>query len=273
LGGGVSYSALAAARLGVRVRALIGVDRDAAEAAEIELLRAAGVEVMLHPLASGPVFDNRSTADGRRQLALAASDLMPAQALPDAWRSVDAALIAPVAGELADEWSLAFEPATFVAVAAQGLLRRLQPGKDVVALPLEPRPLLERADVVALSPEDVAAGAPPVREWLRPGQQLLLTHGRRGALALSVTHAGFAGRYVPALPAREAIDATGAGDTFIAAWLAARLLVGDGWRPLAVAAAMSSLAVTGVGLKDMPTARDVCGELLTLRGSLAGGGT
>jgi sugar/nucleoside kinase (ribokinase family) len=269
----VSYSALAAARLGVRVRALMGVDQAAAKAAEIELLRDAGVEVVLHRLASGPVFDNRSTADGRRQLALSASDYVPADALPDGWQTPDAALLAPVAGELADDWSRAFAPATFVAVAAQGLLRRLEPGKDVRPVALESGPLLDRADALAMSPEDVVAGAPPIRDWLRPGQQLLLTHGRRGALTLSMTSAGLSGRHAPALPVREAIDATGAGDTFIAAWLAARLLVGDGWRPLAVASAMASLAVTRVGLEAVPTAHDVCRELVRLRGSSAGGGT
>src|SRR6187401_1078831 len=66
LGGGVTYSAMAAAGVGVRVRALIGVDAVAATASELDTLRAAGIDVLLVPLESGPIFDNRRTPSGRQ---------------------------------------------------------------------------------------------------------------------------------------------------------------------------------------------------------------
>jgi sugar/nucleoside kinase (ribokinase family) len=94
---------------------------------------------------------------------------------------------------------------------------------------------------------------------------VLVTHGKRGSLHLVRAENGLEGHYMPPLPRRKATDPTGAGDTFVAAWLAARLLVGDGWRPQAVAAAMSSLAVLTTSLADMPTASDVCRELVRLR--------
>jgi sugar/nucleoside kinase (ribokinase family) len=268
LGGGVTYSAMAAARLGVRVRALVGVDAQAAAATELDTLRAAGVEVHLVRLESGPVFDNRGTPSGRQQFAVAASDPLAVTELPDSWRSPDAALLAPVAGELAEEWSMAFAPATFVTLAAQGLLRRLHAGKEVIRLAFEHGPIIHRADAVALSQEDVAAGAPPIRDWTRPGQLVLITHGKRGSVALVRGEgASLSGRFMPPLPRRKAVDPTGAGDTFIAAWLAARMLVGDGWRPQAVASAMSSLAVLTTSLSDMPTSGDLCRELVKLRDS------
>ena len=182
IGGGVTYSAIAAARLPIRVRALIGIDDTAANAHEIASIRAAGVEVSLVPLASGPIFDNRRTPAGRVQYALAASDRLTVASLPPAWRSPDAALLAPVAGELSEEWSTAFAPATFVTLAAQGLLRRLDPGQEVVRLAFEHGPVIHRADAIALSPEDIVAGAPPIRDWTRPGQTVLVTHGKRGSL-------------------------------------------------------------------------------------------
>ena len=83
LGGGVTYAAMTAARLGLKVSALIGVDSQAATAAELDVLREAGAQVVLVPLASGPVFDNRQTPAGRVQYAVAASDMMPAAALPN----------------------------------------------------------------------------------------------------------------------------------------------------------------------------------------------
>ncbi len=146
-------------------------------------------------------------------------------------------------------------------------MRRLHPGKEVVRLAFEHGPVIHRADAIALSREDVAAGAPPIRDWTRPGQHVLVTHGKRGSLALTRTDTGLRGRFTPPLPMRKAIDPTGAGDTFIAAWLAARMLVGDGWRPLVVASVMSSLAVLSTSLADMPTQADLCRELVTLRDS------
>ena len=47
LGGAVTYGALTLGRLGFRVRALVGVDREAASARELDLLRAAGVVITL----------------------------------------------------------------------------------------------------------------------------------------------------------------------------------------------------------------------------------
>jgi sugar/nucleoside kinase (ribokinase family) len=265
LGGGVTYSAIAAARLPVRVRALIGVDETAATATELDAIRDAGVDVRLVHLASGPVFDNRRTPAGRQQFAVAASDKVPVSALPADWRAPDAALLAPVAGELSEEWSAAFAPATFVTLAAQGLLRRLHAGKEVVRLAFEHGPVIHRADAIALSREDVAEGAPPIREWTRPGQTVLITHGRRGSVALTRTRTGLTGHFMPPLPPRKALDPTGAGDTFVAAWLAARMVVGDGWRAQAVASAMSSLVVLSTSMHATPTTADLCRALAELK--------
>ena len=70
---------------------------------------------------------------------------------------------------------------------------------------------------------------------------------------------------MPPLPRRVAIDATGAGDTFLATYVAIRSLIGGGWRALAVASAMGSLAVERRSLADTPTRRDLCDALIRLR--------
>src|SRR3954451_24431991 len=53
LGGGVTYAALTTARLGLRTAALIGVDDEGATADELDLLRSAGVELVLERLPPG----------------------------------------------------------------------------------------------------------------------------------------------------------------------------------------------------------------------------
>ena len=86
--------------------------------------------------------------------------------LPADWRSPSAAILAPVAGELGDDWANAFSAETVVAVGVQGLVRELTAGGAVRALPLRRTALIERAQMLQLSAEDVAGGAPPLAELL-----------------------------------------------------------------------------------------------------------
>ena len=266
LGGTVTYSSLVAARLGLDVRALVGVDREAATAHDLDILRSAGVEVELVPLEHGPVFHNRQTETGRQQHAMDVSDQLPVDALPTAWRSPTAALLGPVAAELGPEWAGAFGQPVLFALAAQGVVRLLTVGAPVEAMSLHRGPLIERADVILISAEDILAGSEPLRELLRPGQALLVTNGESGAVAIRRDASGISGRHAPSLPPRQVVDTTGAGDTFLAAWLAARLLTGmDDWRALAVASAVASLSVERGTLDETPTLADLCEVLVRQR--------
>lgn len=279
LGGTVVYAAFAAARIGVSVRALIGVDLDTVTADELQLLAAAGVEIALVGLAQGPVFDNRETEAGRVQHAFASSEPIPASGLPDAWRESDAVVLGPVAGELDDDWAAALPATTFVALGWQGLLREMQPGQPVKRLPLRGSKLVERADALLLSSEDAAGSTARIRELLRDGQQLVVTYGRRGAMHFQRTAGDVHARYLPAIPTQQQRDTTGVGDVFLGAWIATRLLTAApdpgkpgatganaATRPLAVAAAMGSLAASShAGLAHVPSRSDLCELLVRLR--------
>ena len=105
LGGGVSYSALTTARLGLPTAAIVGVDTEASTAAELDLLREAGVDVHLVLLEHGPVFVNIERPEGRLQLCGDHSDPIPVAAVPDAWRSAPGWILAPVAAELPPAWA------------------------------------------------------------------------------------------------------------------------------------------------------------------------
>ena len=87
LGGGVSYSALTTARLGLRTGAIVGVDAEAADAHELDLLRDAGVDVRLVRLGNGPVFVNIERPEGRLQLVRSRSEPVPVTAVPPGWRA------------------------------------------------------------------------------------------------------------------------------------------------------------------------------------------
>jgi sugar/nucleoside kinase (ribokinase family) len=273
LGGGVSYGALLAGRMGARVGALIGLDPAARSAHELELLRAAGVEIRVVPLERGPVFDNVETSRGRRQICQGLSDPIDPGQLPADWREVPAALLAPVAGELDDRWAAELPASMLVALAWQGLLRGLEAGRPVVHLPAEPRPLFARADLGGVSREDLRAGGARLLDVVPvPGRSLALTAGERGALHLQRVANGFRMRRIPAIPARGIGDLVGAGDSFLTAWLLARLPGGPFGpsqqpmgRALHVAALVATLGIERIGLAGVPDAELLRQRLLEER--------
>lgn len=254
LGGAATYGALALAHLGLRVRAAIGVDGAAARALELDQLRAAGVQLHLVPLASGPVFENLESPEGRRQRCLAISDYLLPDGLPSGWADdLSAILLAPVAGELGAAWASLRAP--LVALGWQGLLRELRAGSDVARRPPARSPLLEAASLVGASWDDFAPGttAASLAKLLGPLTTLVLTEGAAGGRALRTAADGMPGptRRYPAIPSDRTIDPTGAGDVFLAALLAARLLRSLG-AATRLAAAAASVAVEAYGLAGVP---------------------
>jgi sugar/nucleoside kinase (ribokinase family) len=266
LGGGVSYSALTTARLGLRTAALVGGDAAAAGASELDLLRDAGVDVRVVPLEHGPVFDNIERPEGRLQHAFDRSDPIPVDALPAGWATSPGWILAPVAAELPDAWADVPTDESFVAVGWQGLLRDLVPGEPVRHLPPGPHPIVRRADLVGLSRDDVdrVIALDELYAALRPRATLAVTQGDQGGLLVE----GSDGerlhlRHYPAIPSREPVDPTGAGDVFLAALAAARIQprlvggrIGQGM-DLLLAAAAGSLVLEGPGLLGVPGRDDV----------------
>jgi sugar/nucleoside kinase (ribokinase family) len=252
----VTYGSLALARLGLRVRALLGADESAATASELDLLRAAGVDVVIAPLASGPVFDNI------RHILHSTSDRLPLTALPPAWTTgFEGLLYATVAAELGEEWAAMAggEPAPMVGLGWQGLVRHLAAGDLVRPAPPTTSRLARAAQLVVVSREDFAAGTGPedLLALLDPAVTLVWTEGADGGLVLEPrARAVSAGaRAYPAIPSDSVVDPTGAGDVLLAAMLATRLvpeLAGSPADATSFAAAAASLTVEGPGLAGVP---------------------
>ena len=261
IGGGVTYGALTVARLGLPTAALVGVDGDAQSASELDLLREAGVDVRTVLLERGPVFENMERPEGRLQISHSPSDPVPVAALPADWIDAPGWILAPVAAELPDAWASIPSDRATVAVGWQGLLRVLERDRPVRHLPPTNSPIVRRADLVGVSRDDLD-GRILLAELcglLRPGATLAVTQGVNGGLVMEATLGGPTRmRHYPAVPTARLVDATGAGDVFLAALAAARIeprLVGGriaAGHDVLLAAAAASLVLEARGLLGVP---------------------
>jgi sugar/nucleoside kinase (ribokinase family) len=264
LGGAAAYVGLTLARLGIATRVLVGVDTAAAAASELDLLRSAGADLEPVRLARGPVFENVETPTGRHQRCISPSDPIPPSAMPGRWDdtpNVGAVALAPVAGEIEAGWASVPAASALVALGWQGLLRTLVAGRDVERRVPAAGPLLNRADLIAVSEDDLGPIVRPrdAVALIRPGATLVITRGERGGSVFTRALVGRSAlRTYPASPRRSVVDPTGAGDVFLAALLAtaidgARLGVGSGWTArLRFAAAAAALVVEAPGLAGVP---------------------
>jgi sugar/nucleoside kinase (ribokinase family) len=275
LGGGVTYATLTTARLGLRTAAVIGVDDAASTASELERMREAGAELMLVPLAEGPIYHNVETESGRVQTCVRTGIPLPVASLPEPWLAAPAWQLAPVAGEIGDPWAAALPPTAYVAVAWQGFLRRLVAGERVTRRPPSASPILARADLVGVSHRDVDPDTPigALTALLKPGARLVVTRGHEGGLVVTVGSSGPEAvvRYAADSSALE-IDPTGAGDTFLSALISTVVrptLAGrrgkDAYPELRFAAAAGALVVEGPGLSAVPDRRAVLERMAAAR--------
>lgn len=257
----MTYSALTTARLGLRTAAVVGVDVEARTAEELERIREAGADLMLVPLAEGPIYHNVETTHGRVQTCVQVGEPLPVPPLPDSWLATRSWSIAPVAGEVTDDWAASIPDGAFVGVAWQGFLRNLAAGERVTKRAPQPSPLLARADVVGVSHHDLDPATPlaDLYPLLRAGGRLLVTQGSEGGLLVTLDEERqpvAEVRYRATRSDRE-LDPTGAGDTFLAALLSTavrRAIAGrsHGALDLPFAAAAGSLVVEGPGLAGVP---------------------
>jgi sugar/nucleoside kinase (ribokinase family) len=262
LGGGASYSALALARLGLKVGALVVADPLAAGSREIQMLRDHGVDVVIAPNASGPIFINIETPDGRVQQTPQVSDPVDPAALPDAWRTAPAWMFGPVAAEVPDAWADIPPRDALVALGWQGLLRVLTPGGVVRHLSPSPSPVVRRADLIGVGRDDIDPSISPsdLTALMHEGATMLFTDGIHGGNAYTVAADGgiAATRHWHSIPIETYVDPVGAGDTFLSGVFAALVDPGlvstwTGESPeLRLGAACGSLILEGPGLFGVP---------------------
>jgi sugar/nucleoside kinase (ribokinase family) len=251
-GGAAYYSTMVYTHLGLRAAVLTKVAaRD--EATLLQELRDAGATVLNRPTASTTTFRNiypLANADARLQRVdaraepLRPDDLPPIRARiwqigPLTDQDIDPAVIARCAGT-----------GGAVGIDVQGLTRRIVAGEVRPSDPLGGADQLHHVDVLKADEEEILTytGCTTVDEAaarVRAAgvREVLITRGSRG----SVVHADGHPLAIEAVPPRRVADATGCGDTFLAAYMAHRLTCADRAECARFAAAAASLNIETLG--------------------------
>ncbi len=235
-GGSVTFAASAWAAWGLAP----GVITAAAEPGPVAAL----AQVRCAASRATTAFRNDYGAGGqRRQVLTAQAAPVPVEALPAAWGAPAVLCLCPVLGEVSAPAWLA-RPAGLKALGLQGWLKRAAVGGPVDHGPAGVDPQqFAGADLACLSGEDLAGDLAWLDALRRVVPRVALTDGPRGAWLFdgpSIQRVGVA-------PA-EAVDPTGAGDSFLAGLAAALAQGADFGAAAAWGAAAAAVVIEHRGL-------------------------
>ncbi|MBI5353525.1 MAG: ribokinase [Chloroflexi bacterium] len=246
LGGTVSYAALTARALGLRV----GIVTSCREGAPLQAL--GGFPMVNVPAEHSTTFENIKTESGRRQILHHQAAPILLDHIPQVWRNTPIIHLAPIAREL--ESSLAERlSASLLGITPQGWMRTWDKNGQVAACAWKnSEQVLGHAGAVVFSVEDVNRDLELVEEMAHHTRLLCLTEGAAG----SVLHwNGDRRRFRPL--AVDELDGTGAGDIFAAAFFTRLYSTRDPWEAARFATNLAAHSVTRVGLKGIPTLQEI----------------
>ena len=246
LGGTVSYSALTARALGLRV----GIVTSSAADAPLQALD--GIQIVNIPAEQSTTFENIKTENGRRQILHHQAAPILLEHIPQVWRTASIIHLAPIAGEfdpsLAEQLS-----GKFIGITPQGWMRTWDENGQVAACVWENgEQALGQAGAVVMSIEDVNRDLEQVESMAHQTRILCLTEGEAGAV---LYWNGDRRRFRP-IEVHE-VDATGAGDIFAAAFFMRYYNTRDPWEATRFATNLAARSVTRVGLNGIPTAQEI----------------
>jgi hypothetical protein len=246
LGGTVSYSALTARALGLRVGIVTSSGEDA------PLGELSGIPIVNVPAEYSTTFENIKMPDGRKQILHHRATPLMLDHIPQVWRSAPIAHLGPIADEvdptLAEKLS-----GSLLGVTPQGWMRSWDESGQVFAKPWSnSEQVLNHAGAVVLSVEDVNRNLELIEEMAHHTRILCLTEGEAG----SVLHWNGDRRRFRPLAVKE-VDGTGAGDIFAAAFFVRLYHTRDPWEAARFATQLAARSVTRVGLKGIPTLREI----------------
>lgn len=246
LGGTVSYSALTAKAMGLRVGIITSFGN------EIALDEFDGIQILNIPTEKSTIFENVKTESGRKQTLHHQATKVNSSHIPNEWKDSPIVHIAPIAQEVDVDVIKCFDK-SFVGVTPQGWMRTWDENGRVYAMAWEnSEQVLGQVGGVVLSLEDVNRDLEKV-EWMASQSNLLcLTEGELGCV---LYWHGDRRRFRPIEV--EELDATGAGDIFAAAFFARLHQTKDAWEAARFGTNVAAYSVTRTGLFGIPTLEEI----------------
>lgn len=251
LGGAASFASVLARNLGLRAAVLTSAAPDLPLE---ELLP--GIEIKTVPSRRTTQMRNVYSEGPRSQFVPQRAAPLAVEHVPADWRQMSIVFLSPVIGEVDESLARLFH-GSLLGIGAQGWLRRV--GRDGRVHPIMPADfhahgMLRYARALFLSDEDIPSGESPpaLTYWSDLVQIVAFTRGDGGA---DVCVRGN-WRHIDAFPAR-AVEPTGAGDVFAAAFLIRLWESGDVWKATRFAACAASFAVEGEGITAVPNREQI----------------
>ena len=246
LGGTVSYSALTARALGLRVGVVTACD----DATDLD--RFGDIRVVSIPSKSSTTFENIYTEGKRAQILHQRADEISLEAVPAAWRHADIIHLGPVIRETDMVLPASFRP-TLLGLTPQGWLRTWdENGRVKRSLWENAEEALTLAGCVVISVEDVGSDEEQIEFFARHARILAVTDGPAGS---RLYWHGDQRRF--RAPEMYEVDATGAGDIFAAAFFVRLQATRDPWEAARFATHLAARSVSRVGLDGVPTAAEI----------------
>ncbi|MDQ3704663.1 MAG: PfkB family carbohydrate kinase [Chloroflexota bacterium] len=243
-GGTVTYSALAAQKLGVQAAVVTACAPE--DEGLLAPLREAGVWVRTVPSPTTTTFSNTYDEVGRRvQVIGAQARQLSVEDVPGEWRRAPIVHLGPIAQELPTDLAGELSPGRLLGVTPQGWMRSWDEQGRVThsAVPVPPALIrLPESAVLVLSIEDLGFSPRLLSFYANLAQITIVTQGVEPAYVYdrgTLTEA-------PVAPARV-VDLTGAGDVFAAAFFIRYAETGNPTEAARFAHAAAACAIEGQG--------------------------
>ena len=247
LGGAVSYAGITARRLGAEVTVLTR-----AHPKDAQHLKNEGINVINLPTDVYTTFRNDYHHGHRTQRLLAVAAPILASEAPAELYQADILLLAPVAQEV--DPAIASQATHMLAASPQGWMREWDAQGRVLATPwYSSGRILPYLDAIIFSDADIAGDTSILPIIIKTVPLSVITKAIKGCV---LYHRG-PRHIIPPRPVHKEVDATGAGDTFSAAFLIELL---NGSRPedaAYFANVTASMAIEGLGATTIPDREQV----------------
>lgn len=246
LGGTVSYAALTAKAMGLRVGIITSVSDD------VDLGLLSDIQIVNIPTEHSTIFENVKIENGRKQTLHHQASKIFSEHIPDTWKNSPIVHLAPIAQEVDYDVIKCFDN-SFIGVTPQGWMRAWDENGSVKHTAWEnSEQVLSQVGGVVLSFEDTNRNLEKV-EWMASHTNLLcLTEGKLGCV---LYWHGDRRRFRPIEV--DEIDATGAGDIFAAAFFTRLHQTKDAWEAARFATNLAAYSVTRNGLMGIPTLEEI----------------